>query len=395
MKVLVLASSYFPEVGAGASRLGNMAEGLVKRGAEVEILAPMPNYPKGEIFEGYKGRFYKKDEVNGVVVHHYWTYPTVSRKPLPRIINMFAFALSMWAFAFKVKTIRSYSHVVLQTPPLVCAKSAMLIFKGLYGKKVVLNVSDLWPSSAVEVGAIREGSASYKYLASVEHFLYKKATAIQGQSNEIISYIKARVPNKPFFLYRNLQPTAINSSAAPLAKPFKIVFAGLSGVAQDILGLIKNVDFKALGVEFHIYGGGNQIPEIKDYLSSHPCNVFYHGILPKAEVVSEIAKYNASIVPLVTRIYGAVPSKIFDLLPIGVPILFCGGGEGAQIINEHNLGYTSNPSDYKALEKNIAAISSLPEADYLALRQNCLNAAQNSFCFDVQMDKYMEFLKRI
>ena len=45
----------------------------------------------------------------------------------------------------------------------------------------------------------------------------------------------------------------------------RIVYAGLLGVAQDILGIIKNVDFKGLGIEFHLYGGGNQAKEIEEY----------------------------------------------------------------------------------------------------------------------------------
>jgi hypothetical protein len=35
------------------------------------------------------------------------------------------------------------------------------------------------------------------------------------------------------------------------------------GVAQDVLGIVKNIPFKELGVEFHIYGGGKQLDDIK------------------------------------------------------------------------------------------------------------------------------------
>ena len=52
MKILLVAERYWPEVGAAPSRLANMAEGLKAKGCEVDVLTSLPNYPKGEIFDG-------------------------------------------------------------------------------------------------------------------------------------------------------------------------------------------------------------------------------------------------------------------------------------------------------------------------------------------------------
>ncbi len=395
MKILIVAFSYAPELGAAPSRLTNMAEGLLKQGAEVDVLTCLPNYPKGRIFDGYRGNFYKKDIINGINVYRYWTYPSISKKPLPRILNMFAFAITLWAFAFRFKKIRSYTHVVIQTPPLVGAMSAVMLFKGLYKRKVILNISDIWPKTAVELGAMREESVSYKFMAWIERYLYRHVTAVQGQSNEILQHFLETHSEKPCFLYRNLQPTEIveDETVASMDAPFKIVYAGLCGVAQNILGIIQNVDFKKYGAEFHIFGGGNQTDEIVTYIKEHDCSAYYHGMLEKSVMVAELTKYQASIVPLTVRIYGAVPSKIFDLLPVGVPILFCGGGEGAQIVKEYNIGLVSEPSDYEALEKNIRIITSLSPESYREMKQNCYDAAKKDFSYEIQMGRYFNFLR--
>ncbi len=397
MKVLIVAFSYTPELGAAPSRLTNMAEGLQKLGVEVDILTCLPNYPKGKIFEGYRNCFSKKDVINGINVYRYWTYPTVSKKPLPRIVNMFAFATTMWAFAFKFKRIRSYTHVIIQTPPLVGAMSATVLFKWLYRRKTILNVSDLWPLTAVELGAIRESSLSHKVLRWIEKFLYKHSTAIQGQSNEILQYIREREPDKKYFLYRNLQPTQIESTSKAVRNndKFRIVYAGLCGVAQNILGIIQNVDFRKYNAEFHIYGGGNQVAEIEEYLSRHNCAVYYHGFLDKSAMVAELRNYDASIVPLTVRITGAVPSKIFDLLPVGIPILFCGGGEGAHIVKDLNIGLTSAPADMKALEDNIKKMATMSPEEYNILRESCIKAAKGEFSFHTQISKYHSFLAEL
>ncbi len=397
MKVLVVAFSYAPELGAAPSRLVNMAEGLLKHGAEVDVLTCLPNYPKGRIFDGYRGRFYKKDVINGINVYRYWTYPSVSKKPLPRILNMFAFATTLWAFAFRVKKIRSYSHVIIQTPPLVGAMSAMLLFKGLYRRKTILNISDIWPMTAVELGAMKEGSASFRFMAWIERYLYKHADAVQGQSNEILQHFKSFQADKKSFLYRNLQATKLAQYDAQnlSLKPFKIVYAGLCGVAQDILGIVKNIDFEKYNAEFHIFGGGNQVDEIKDYLKTVNRPIYYHGLLEKSAMVRELSNYHASIVPLVVRITGAVPSKIFDLLPLAIPVLFCGGGEGARIVMDYGIGYVSTPSDYASLEDNIKTMASLSCSEYDKLRQNCIEAAKSDFSYESQLGKYISFLETV
>ena len=105
-----------------------------------------------------------------------------------------------------------------------------------------------------------------------------------------------------------------------------------------------------------------------------------------------LGRYHASIIPLTVRIRGAVPSKLFDLLPLGVPILFCGGGEGEEIVKENQLGLVSAPGDYERLSKNIRAMSHLPDEEYRQLKANCLRLSQTTFCFERQLEAYKRFL---
>ena len=357
MKILLVSFYYYPELGAAPSRITNMAEGFIAEGAEVDVLTCLPNYPKGRIFDGYRGRLYKKEKTGKGTIFRYWTYATVSKNPIARAWGMISFALMMWLFAFKIRTIRSYDRVVIQSPPLFVSCSGIMLFKCLYRKKTILNISDLWPLSAVELGAMKEGSKMHRIFAAIERFIYRKADGIFCQSNEIIRHI--------------------------------------DGVAQDILGIIKNVDFKGLGIEFHLYGGGNQAKEIEEYISQHDCNVEYHGYVEKSRMADELSKYDASIVPLAVRIKGAVPSKIFDILPIGLPVVFCGGGEGAEIVKDYGVGYVSTPGDYKALTENVKKLQSLTDEEYRELTARCIHAAKTDFDFASQMSKAYDFLKRI
>ena len=66
MRVLIVSPSYLPEIGAAPSRITNMAEGLSGLGIKVDVLTCLPNYPKGRIFDGYRGAFSKTEDVNGI-----------------------------------------------------------------------------------------------------------------------------------------------------------------------------------------------------------------------------------------------------------------------------------------------------------------------------------------
>lgn len=99
--------------------------------------------------------------------------------------------------------------------------------------------------------------------------------------------------------------------------------------------------------------------------------------------------------PLVVQIKGAVPSKIFDLLPMGIPILFGGGGEGADIVKQYDLGFISSPGDYRTLAQNIKKISELSDTEYAILVNNGLNAAKTDFNFDIQIKHCCNYIKQI
>ena len=122
MRVLIVSPSYLPESGAAPSRIANRAEGVSGLGIKVaDVLTCLPNYPKGRIFDGYRGAFSKTEDVNGITVFRYWTYASISRRPLVRLASMCAFATTLWCFALKRKRIKSYDKVIIQTPPVLAS----------------------------------------------------------------------------------------------------------------------------------------------------------------------------------------------------------------------------------------------------------------------------------
>lgn len=396
MKILIVSQYIHPEIGGGPTRITNLARGLKKQGQEVNVLTCLPNYPKGRIYEGYRGRISKKEDFDGITLYRYWTYATVSKSPIKRALSMISFSVVMWLFAFKRKKIKRYDRVIIQSPTLFVATSAMWMFKSLYHKTCILNVSDLWPSSAVDLGAMKEGGRAWRVMHWCERYLYRKADGVMGQSNEILNHISSFPSPEKQFLYRHLQPYEVQVEYKERNKVLKIVYAGVLNSGQDMLALVKNVDFNNLGVEFHIYGGGTQQSEIEQYIKDNlDCKIFYYGFVSKERLVEELPQYDASIIPLAVRIRGAVPSKIYDILPSGMPVLFCGGGEGANIVEKWKVGYVSEPGDFTRLSENIKKLNSLSKEEYVELSKRCILTAKEELNFDKQMNNCIRFMDGI
>jgi glycosyltransferase involved in cell wall biosynthesis len=392
MKITIISNYFTPEIGAAPKRISDLALGLSKSGHDIEVICPLPNYPQGEIFQGYRGSFFRKESWNSIIVRRYWISPSVSKNPILRSWSMFSFAVNLF-FEIPHLIRRTPDFIIVQNSPLFVSFVAIIISKIFVKSKIVLNISDLWPSSAVELHVIKNGSKMHSLLLRIEKFNYKYCHAVMGQSQEILDHVSQYVV-KQNFLYRNLSysnpPEPIESYPTGA---HKIIYAGLLGVAQGLFDILKNIDLEKLNVELHVYGDGNERIIIEEYLFKNPHKkIAYKGVISHSEMMKILPSYLAALVPLKTRIRGAVPSKIFELATAGVPILFSGGGEGERIVNDFSLGLTSDPDDYPGLQNNINKLITMQPEKYLEIKKACIYWSKASFNFDHQMRNLNKFL---
>ena len=105
-----------------------------------------------------------------------------------------------------------------------------------------------------------------------------------------------------------------------------------------------------------------------------------------------LKQYDAALIPLTKMIYGAVPSKIYEAMAAGLPVLFSGEGEGARIIKENKLGWVNHPADMAALEANVREFAL---ADNETIRRNGIRLAQTTFNRPNQVESLFNYLKTI
>ena len=373
MKFLILSQYYPPETGAPQNRLHSLALNLVKNGCEVEVLTAMPNYPKMEIFDNYKGLSYFNENIDGIKVHRSKIYVSKSKGVLKRLLNYFSFVFSSIRVSNKLS---KTDYVICESPPLFLGISALFISKKLKAK-LIFNVSDLWPESAEKLDIVNNKfflNLAYK----LEEYLYKKSFLVTGQTQGIVANINNRFPNVPTLW----QPNGIDKEVYDVSenkdwiKEYALegksiyVYAGIIGHAQGLDVIIKaenwlvNNEFElSRKVAFVIIGDGPDKQRLLALNKELKTNIIFIPNTPKIEVLKMLKSCHGYIVPLkkLDLFLGAIPSKIFDALALSKPILLGVAGEAKSLfIDQGQSGIYFEPENEISLAKALVDLENNP-----------------------------------
>jgi len=383
-KDILFITNYFPpEKGAASNRIFSMVEGFSENGYKVTVVCPLPNYPQGKVFKNYKGKLYHKTDESFGKLHRLWLWPTKSSNKFIRLFSMLSFSFSLSIFLLFKKTPKL---VFVQYSPVFVGFTSVFWSK-ILNKKTILNVSDLWPLAGLEMGLLSNGFY-YNVLTKMEHFCYRNTSLILGQSEEILTHIRNNNIKTPLFLYRNypdFKPPIISEKHLPKDE-IKIVYAGLLGVAQGLYKICNEILFSKK-VSLHIYGTGPEADKIKKL---NKPNIYYYGEIERAQLHIELQKYDIGFVPLTNRIYGSVPSKIFELSRLGLPVLYFAGGEGGDIVLKNNLGWVIPVNNNTELQNFISLVSNKELEGFS--NNNVQKSSISSFNFSEQ---FFSLIKKI
>ena len=383
---ILLITNYFPpEQGAAPNRMYSLAEALGNAGYKVKVVCPLPNYPQGKIFKGYRGKLSATESLSFGKIVRLWVWPSNSTNKFVRLLSMISFSVSLVMFFFFNKT---PEKIFVQYSPVFIGFTAVGLGR-LFSKKIILNISDLWPLAGLEMGIFKEGFY-YRLLLKMERYCYKRASLIVGQSEEILDHISKFEGEKPFFLYRNIPNFPIPKLSEPIdGKEIKIVYAGLLGMAQGIFEICQKLEFHA-NVSLHIYGSGPEAEEIK---SLQKPSITYYGELDRNSLHEALQEYDIGFIPLAKRIYGSVPSKIFEYTRLGLPVLYFAGGEGGDLVEEESLGWVIPEDDFEALQGFINTLSEtiLKQFPKESIQKNSTSA----FDFNKQFESFIKAIDEI
>lgn len=365
MRIIILTQYYPPEHGAPQNRLHDFAKRAVSAGHQVTVMTAMPNYPRGKIFPEYQLQCTCREEIDGVKVVRSWIYASRSKGLITQLTVYFSFVFS--SMFFGLFRLPRADFLICESPPLFLGFSAVFL-KILKGAKLVMNISDLWPESAVQLGLIGPG-LKLSILEWFERFLYRQSTLVTCQTEGIVDGVKKSFNKANTLLFPNgvdlemFQPQKRSAKFAAelgLKKDTLVVgYGGNHGRSQALSQVLEAALIVAENdenVDFLLFGDGPEKDElVKKAQEMKLENLRFLPSQPRERMAEVQSIWDVALVPLknIDLFDGARPSKMFELMGGSVPFIFCGKGEGADIAKASGCALAVPPEDSEKLAEAV------------------------------------------
>lgn len=376
MKLLILTQYFPPEVGAPQNRLFELAVRLKNSGVNVTVLTAMPNYPQMKIYDGYVGKDYVYEEIEGISVHRSSIYLPKSKSIIQRLLNYFSFVYS--SAKIGNSKIGDVDVIMCESPPLFLGYSALYL-KRKKKAKLIFNVSDLWPESAEKLGVVTN-KWMLKLAYNLEAKLYSKSVLVSGQTQGICKSINERFPEvKTYWLPNGVDVSYYNPSTVTgnwrrengfQDNDVLFLYAGIIGLAQGLeiilsaaekvmLRQAQHPEFKH--IKFILLGSGPEKEKLQAIQTEKQLtNVYFFDAVSKTQMPYIVQASDVSIIPLrkLELFLGAIPSKIFENLAMEKAVILAVDGEARELfVNQGKCALYSEPENIEDLVKNVLLLA--------------------------------------
>lgn len=345
MNILIITQHFPPEKGA-VRRLFEFARFFVRHGHSVSVLTAIPNYPDGIVPPKYRGKFFFREEIEGIKVYRSWVLAASNRKPGKRMFGFVLFLLTTLFNSFKLK--EKYDLVLASSPPVTTPVIGWLISK-VKRTRFVLEIRDLQPESSEDFGNLNR-SLFTRMLRTLMHGLYRRADSIVAVTDGIAEYLKTLgIDNKKISTIKSgFSREFINSESNGIRKrfgledKFLVLRAGTLGWAHALETVIEAARqlTDQPDIVFVFVGDGERRGALEGMVRDYGLkNVMFVGAQPLETIpyflkASDVLVESLKEVPI-TR--GTFPAKLFEYMASGRPIVF-GSREGEAIRELNTAG---------------------------------------------------------
>ena len=377
MKILFSSQHFWPE----NFPTNDLAQALVERGLEVDVLTGKPNYPQGRIFPGYRGSGCQRESWSGISVFRVPLVARGSGSAARLALNYLSFIVSGLVCAPWLLRRRQYSVILVYGSSPILQALPALFLGWLKRCPVIIWVQDLWPDSLQATGYVHNP----RFLKTVEYvvrFIYRHADLLLVQSRAFESPVARLASGTPIAYYPNsvdavfcTQQAGAVPEIAALGSGFPVVFAGNIGTAQAVEVIIEAAALlrDQPDIHFVVVGGGVRRDWLRQEVNANGLtNVSVPGSYPIAVMPGLLRQAAVLLVTLADRpaFRATVPSKVQTYMAIGRPILASLNGEGARLVQEAGAGLATPAEDAAALAQALLQLYRLAPEERARLGAN-------------------------
>lgn len=350
MKILVICQYYKPE----PLRISDICEELAQRGHEVKVVTGIPNYPMGEIYDGYRNGENRDEVINDVNVHRCFTIGR-KRNVVYRVLNYYSYMFSSMRYISKMKD--DYDVVFVNQLSPVMMANAGIKYKKKHRVPLVLYCLDLWPES-LSVGGVGRNSPIYKHFHRFSKKIYRQSDKILITSSSFADYFDKEfgitdVEYLPQYAESVFTPQQCKKEPDGY---IDLMFAGNIGTAQSIATIIEAAKLTAdiPKLRWHIVGEGSELENLQA-AAKEMKNVIFHGRKPLEEMPQYYAMADSMLVTVQKNsvLSATLPGKIQTYMAAGKPIIGAIDGETARVITDAECGLCGGAEDARMLAENV------------------------------------------
>ncbi|MEY5060155.1 MAG: hypothetical protein RIS45_76 [Planctomycetota bacterium] len=385
MHILFLTDNFPPEVNAPASRTFEHCREWVKAGHRVTVVTCAPNFPKGKVFDGYRNRLWQTETMEGIKVIRVWSYITANEGFLRRILDYQSYMLSAIIASIFV---RKVDLIIGTSPQFFTACAAYVVSRSKF-RPYIFELRDLWPESIKAVGAMKNERA-IRFLEWLEMFLYRKSAKVVSVTRSFKEILMKRgIDGSKIEVITNgvdisqFKPRPKDPElTAKLGMTGKFVagYIGTHGLAHGLETLLAAAErLRGKDIVFLFLGDGARKEALKQMAAEKQLdNVVFVDSVSKADVARYWSLLDVSVIHLKkTDLFTTViPSKLFESMGMGLPVLHGVEGESADIVREEGAGIPFEPENVDQLCEALMRLKSNP-AELDEFRVRCLKGAQN------------------
>lgn len=350
----VVTSHFTPEITAAAHRMDALVDAMaVNHHVNVFTLT--------EIGKPASEQVVRESEK---VTVHYMNLPKYKKSSL--FLRTF---YEIW-YSYKLAKLASKTNcdVTLVTSPFMFLIPAVILFGGEALK--ICDVRDLtWryvPDKFIVHRAFR-----WAFTRMIEYFLpkYDHITVTNPSERKWIAD-NAHVPAERITILSNgiskdKFDTLVSMDYEQDVKPFTITYVGNIGNGQNLRSLIRVVE-KLRDVRLVMIGNGNDYDHFRKQVRKKRINnIYFTGKLNWEKVLPYYTHSSVLFARLDDNYRSAIPSKLFEYLSTGLPVIYCGEGEAARLLKQFNQTIVLKSNDEVGLQRAIKRLKSTgSELDY-------------------------------